>query len=122
MSLRGVDERQLSEDHLLINDLRTRVIALNVPQTPLSPEPMASAMNMIDRVALAMKATGLDCAGWHEDVLKELAVAAIKAMREPTEMMEEAASITRSTFRTDTAEDIWRSMIEAALVNSSKEA
>jgi len=37
--------------------------------------------DLVDRVAEAMKATELDCAGWDPDCLRELARAAIEAVR-----------------------------------------
>ena len=37
--------------------------------------------DLVDCVVEAMKATGLDCAEWHPDSLRELACAAIKAVR-----------------------------------------
>ena len=37
--------------------------------------------DLVDRVVEAMKATDLDFAGWHQDCLRELACAAIEAVR-----------------------------------------
>lgn len=61
-------------------------------------------MTMVERVMAGMRATGLDYADWHADSKRELAVAALKAMKDPSdEMLRKFLS------------DGWDAMIDAAL-------
>jgi hypothetical protein len=83
-------------------------------------------MTMLERVGEALSAQCMNEFGstWNNDVRLRLASSAIKAMREPTEPMAEAAlnddlDIYWSYYadgRPGSPEDVWRVMIDAALV------
>ncbi len=61
-------------------------------------------MTMVDRLIVGMTATGLDYSDWHPDPKRELAIAALKAMKDPSdEMLRKFLS------------DGWDAMIDAAL-------
>jgi len=80
------------------------------------------ASEMVERVVAAMRETGLDCSAWPDDVMTELARAAIAAMREPTAGMVKAGEQEFFEYRAQ-AEDwtlaetknAWSAMIDAAL-------
>lgn len=83
---------------------------------------------MIERVARAIGAADPDQGGqindsdmgeyfWekYRDHYIPIAIAAIKAMREPTEAMEDAGNSPTYIWVDETASDVWPRMIDAAL-------
>jgi hypothetical protein len=80
---------------------------------------------MVERVIDSMLATDLDVTLWKRETVRELAVAAVQAMREPTRDMRAAADyahkrsvVTNGTF---THEGCYRAMISAALAEVADE-
>jgi hypothetical protein len=69
---------------------------------------------MIERVVKAMRETGLDCCTWGDEVMAELATAAITAMREPTDAMVNALD---DGDEDHGLEHGWRAAIDAALAD-----
>ena len=67
---------------------------------------------IIGRMVAAMKATGLDVASWDDETVAELALAGLKAIREPTRAMLEANA---TPLAYGEVEQNWRAMIDAAL-------
>lgn len=70
---------------------------------------------MINKVMNAMVNTELDVANWNDDLLKELAIAAIKAMREPTQAMIEAAAMVCQPNEIEPIRGWYNAMIDEAL-------
>ena len=68
---------------------------------------------MVGRVAVVI-AEAIDAATAQGDFAKDIARAAIAAMREPTEAMIRACDWP-NTDRNSSLEDVWRVMIDAAL-------
>lgn len=76
---------------------------------------MTDVPEMVERVVDAMLATELDVVMWGRQTVRELAVAAIAAMREPTEEMIAEGAHTDGRY---TAIEVWIAMIDEALGKS----
>lgn len=70
---------------------------------------------MVERVAKAIAATDLDCSSWGNDILAELARAAIAAMREPNEAQYNALCATDKLWRDLNSYEVWTTYIDAVL-------
>ena len=77
---------------------------------------------MVERVAKAIERVNAETTGlMFRDLVKEMAIAAIKAMREPTEAMIEASNREWDGRMSHRSSGAWQAMIDAALPTPEKD-